>query len=271
MPRQPSRCSYCRDLDHNISKCSKYDLELVLNIYGRSHSCYYTNIKRNTCNWVKIDLKLLSQLKLLTTGLIPVIVRPQYTGQNKTSLCVIRYENDRIYKEEWKIIDNAANSYIETIAAASLNSYPNTIQNYLNDYKSRLTYYKRGCRCPVWEKFDTVISILYGDYVEITSQVGAIQRARAAAYEEWRLERRNQENVVNSRVNTHTNREILPIIRDNAIEANDCPICLEDLGETSKSVLRCGHQLCMSCLIGLTLRSTDLSLCKCPVCRVSYI
>jgi len=270
MPRQPSRCSHCRDLGHNISRCSKYEMDLVLNIHGREQNWFYTNIKSSYVSWSKVNLQLLSHVKLLTEGLIPFIVRPLYTGLIKTSLCVVRYENNRIMLSTERVHDGI--NYIEHIANASLHSNPNTIQRYVNDYKVRISYFKDGCRYSSYNRINTLIIILNGDYVEVTRQIGDEQRAREEAYQARRLERINQENQAANLVNQITNREMLPIITDTAYETNDCPICLGDLGETGKSILRCGHQICVSCLLTLTLRATtNLSLCKCPVCRVSYM
>jgi hypothetical protein len=52
-----------------------------------------------------------------------------------------------------------------------------------------------------------------------------------------------------------------------AFQTDECPICLEDLGETNCMVLRCGHKTCGDCILrhfqGVGGR-------KCPVCRDQY-
>jgi len=66
----------------------------------------------------------------------------------------------------------------------------------------------------------------------------------------------------------------LPVLRETAVEATECPICIEDLGETGKTVLKCGHILCLSCFLQQVLRATAMRStngCACPVCRVNYI
>jgi hypothetical protein len=66
----------------------------------------------------------------------------------------------------------------------------------------------------------------------------------------------------------------LPVLRETAVEATECPICIEDLGEVGKTVLKCGHTLCVSCFLQQMMRATAANRahdCKCPVCRVSYI
>ena len=109
-----------------------------------------------------------------------------------------------------------------------------------------------------------------GDYVALTQRIGDEQRAQEAIYRQWARERENQ-NVQN---NTLVNRVQLPIIRETAIETDDCPICLDILGETSKVVLRCGHQLCLSCLLTQTLTGNQMQNANrwtCSVCRTRYL
>ena len=66
----------------------------------------------------------------------------------------------------------------------------------------------------------------------------------------------------------------LPVLRETAVEATECPVCIEDLGEVGKTVLKCGHTLCVSCFLQQIMRATRQTRareCKCPVCRVGYI
>lgn len=66
----------------------------------------------------------------------------------------------------------------------------------------------------------------------------------------------------------------LPIIRDTAVETKDCPVCMDTLGETGKTVLKCGHSLCQTCFLQQVFRSVALKKateCACPMCRVNYI
>jgi hypothetical protein len=66
----------------------------------------------------------------------------------------------------------------------------------------------------------------------------------------------------------------LPVLRETAVEATECPICIEDLGEVGKTVLKCGHTVCVSCFLQQMMRATAETRareCACPVCRVNYI
>jgi len=66
----------------------------------------------------------------------------------------------------------------------------------------------------------------------------------------------------------------LPIVRDKAVDTDDCPVCMETLGETGKTVLKCGHIVCQSCFLQQVLRATankKVDSCACPMCRVNYL
>ena len=66
----------------------------------------------------------------------------------------------------------------------------------------------------------------------------------------------------------------LPVLRETAVEATECPICIEDLGEVGKTILKCGHTVCVSCFLQQMMRATAETRardCACPVCRVNYI
>ena len=66
----------------------------------------------------------------------------------------------------------------------------------------------------------------------------------------------------------------LPILRETAVEMKECPICIEEMGETGKTVLKCGHTVCVSCFLQQMIRATAARReidCACPVCRVNYI
>jgi len=60
--------------------------------------------------------------------------------------------------------------------------------------------------------------------------------------------------------------------RDKVIETESCPICMDTMGETDITVLRCGHTFCSHCVLSHTLRCAMKPVdCSCPVCRGVYI
>ena len=120
-------------------------------------------------------------------------------------------------------------------------------------------------------------SSINNDYIEVTTRLNNARVAREAEYRQY-LQQRDVERAQilqrEAEANLIINRIELPIIRTDEVAADDCPICMETLGETNKSVLRCGHSLCTSCLLTQTLRGVTLkstSSCFCTVCRAPYL
>ena len=53
----------------------------------------------------------------------------------------------------------------------------------------------------------------------------------------------------------------------NPIETEDCYICMENLGNTNKMILRCGHQFCGDCILHHFQLENGTA---CPVCRQQF-
>lgn len=66
----------------------------------------------------------------------------------------------------------------------------------------------------------------------------------------------------------------LPVLRETEVNETNCPICFDELGETGKTVLKCGHPVCVSCFMQQILRATalkKLDKCECVICKVNFI
>jgi len=62
-------------------------------------------------------------------------------------------------------------------------------------------------------------------------------------------------------------------LQDKVIHTDECPICMEKIGDTNKTILRCGHQFCVTCLLQnfeVISKNKDKSHCECPICRGAY-
>ena len=282
MPRNPRRCSYCRSEHHIITHCEKWKLEFTLNIIGRSQGRYKTNIPKRCFPLSKINLRRLSLLKLLMEGKIPIIVvRMNAIGtyvcgdDPYTHLNVVRYENDATGRMHFNISNEYPNPFYESISK-SAKAYPNTIKNYTAEYSTRITQYKNAVGRD-YMSVDDMSVLLVGDHIQVTRRHLEARRIQQEQIERWRQQRQaqaQQHQVQSQRFTAIINRVVLPIITDTPIQADDCPICMEVMGDTSKAILRCGHQLCVSCLMTCTLNkivSQSRNTCNCPVCRTSYI
>ena len=105
------------------------------------------------------------------------------------------------------------------------------------------------------------------------------QERRAAREEQIELERRRHRERQNQRMEELRAREAevyrkleekkqTLILKENAIEATECPICMEELGSTNKVILRCGHQFCGDCLFTHLQKEKGSD---CPCCRAEYV
>ena len=58
------------------------------------------------------------------------------------------------------------------------------------------------------------------------------------------------------------------VTKKKVIEATECAICFDNLGETNKIILRCGHQFCGDCIFRhYQCRHGS----KCPSCRAKFV
>jgi hypothetical protein len=82
---------------------------------------------------------------------------------------------------------------------------------------------------------------------------------------EWRqhLNKIQDLRLQDSRDETHTNQNQL-ICADHAFAQDECPICMETIGETNVMILRCGHKTCSDCIIETIQLIGGM---KCPTCR----
>lgn len=269
MPRNPRRCSHCRSEDHVITTCIRWETELDLNILGRFQERYNTKLGRRSHPLSKVNPQRLSHVKLLIDGAIPFIIRKFYTKYPDYNLYIIRYENNKLNVS----VENP-NPVYESAALASIRAHPNTIKAHIDEYQMRIDYYKQACGAYYYVKIENIICILTGDYVELTERNLNDQRVRDAERDRIRLEYQNRAVAVVNQESAVVNRVLLPIIRTIPFEADDCPICLDALGETGNTVLRCGHQLCINCMVTQILRSVvtrNTNMCKCPICRSPYM
>lgn len=80
-----------------------------------------------------------------------------------------------------------------------------------------------------------------------------------------------------TRVSNNNTRRPAPVelclLQDKVIHTDECPICMEKIGDTNKTILRCGHQFCVTCLLQnfeVISKNKDKSHCECPICRGAY-
>jgi len=83
----------------------------------------------------------------------------------------------------------------------------------------------------------------------------------------------------NQRARVYNNDTITPSpvelcsLQEKVIDTDECPICMDKIGNTNKTILRCGHQFCVTCLfqnIEVISKNKQKFHCECPICRGAY-
>ena len=280
-PNQIRRCGHCRLEGHNISNCTKYDIDVALNIIGRGDEYYKSYLYRNI-RISKVSFTRLAQLKMMIEGLVPYIIWTNYNSLG--NIYIIRFENNMLtYTME------EANDEIELRTRSAILSNIETCKIYEQEFRNRHQYFIQGCRylydlgindiviIPRSYKYlgiNDIVTILTGDYVLFTERIANEQRREMRRRQEEINRRRLEAQNRQAQNNALLNREHLPIIRNTIIKADNCPICLDSLTETNNVVLRCGHQLCLPCLLSQTLignQSRSVNRWNCSVCRTQYL
>ena len=77
----------------------------------------------------------------------------------------------------------------------------------------------------------------------------------------------SQENNIASQRQDEVRVSNLVLVK-NPVETTECPVCMENLGNTNKMILRCGHQFCGDCIFKHFQKSKNGT--NCPMCRNEY-
>lgn len=266
-PKSKSKihCGHCHEPGHNITKCHLFTIKLHIALHINDESILKPGRYAYEANHVHPNL--FADIKLLCNSKIT---------QAKYHTHLISYDNSLLEFSITELnnqLNNQPNKHV-----ISCNSLRN---EYTNDIIARLKHIRTNRLRDI--KFSELYDIINNDYIVI---IRNIKEARDAARARWQAEynQRQRERAEqrardfatdnaahNAIVNTIS---ALPILSTDAFHAEDCPICLEKLGDTNKAILRCGHPVCTSCLLTMTLRSANsnnATSCVCSVCRAPFL
>ncbi len=256
--RRSVHCSHCKEEGHNISTCDIFQIKFNLALVSETYS-YIPNYKYSTH---KVNLHQLAEFKSVYNKDIPFIIYSRY---------IISYpdneNNHNIAISEKKTIKEIKNYKLQK----SINI--NKEAQYYNDFRIRFHYYLNNiltARRDHYVLLTDFIKLFNHDYTDVTTRLNNEYTAQQQRWEHEREQTRILENIQSNIVN----RELLPTLVDTPFHADNCPICLESLGDTNKTVLRCGHPLCTPCLLTITLRSAssqNAQSCFCSVCRAPFL
>lgn len=298
MPRAPPRCGHCKEVGHTKAKCRDLEVDKILQMCGGQFEELPELVKRH-----KIPFEKIAEIQLLIEGHLPAVIFKTNKLVNvarKYEIVTVRLVEDRtfekqtvLYSEErWTTINSTWKDYTKTVKDNA-----RLITEKRETYLQKLRWLERDLpgrrnwldgRLTPQDEFSTrsLHNLFHVDYVtekerllhEQTERNNRILREvtqrnqRQQAQQPVRQHQHVQQTVKQS--DRWVNREPLPIISTKAFEAEDCPICMEPLGETSKVILRCGHQMCVTCMLTQTIlaaKEGKSKKCQCPHCRVEYL
>jgi hypothetical protein len=246
----------------------------------------------------KIPFEKMAEIQLLIEGRLPAVIfktNKQVNVSRKYEIVTVRLVEDRtfekqtlLYSEEgWNTINSTWKDYTKTVKdnlrliAEKSEKYLQKLRWLERDLPGRRNWLDGRLRPQ--DEFSTrsLHNLFHVDYVtekerllheqtEFNDRV--MRRIREREARQPVLQQQAQQPVQLS--DRWVNREPLPIISTKAFEAEDCPICMEPLGETSKVILRCGHQMCVTCMLTQTIlaaKERNSKKCQCPHCREEYL
>lgn len=287
MPRAPPRCSHCEEVGHTRAKCRDLEVDKILQLCGGEVKELPEKVKIH-----QLPKEKMAEIQLLIEGVIPEIIfktNKQVNVARKYEIVIVRIVEDRTFEkqtmlysdERWSTIESTWKDYTKIIKDNT-----RLIAEKTEKYSQKLGWLERdlpgkrewlnGQRIPQNE-FSTISlhRLFHVDYVTekerlLHEQTSYNNRIMGLIRERNRVQRANQQTVQVRWFNP----EPLPVISDTVFDAEDCPICMEPLGETSKVILRCGHQMCVTCMLKQTMlaaKEGKPNKCECPHCRVAYL
>lgn len=290
MPRVPPRCSHCEEVGHTRAKCRDLEVDKILQLCGGEVKELPEKVKIH-----QLPLEKMAEVQLLIEGVIPEIIfktNKQVNVARKYEIVIVRIVEDQtfekqtwLYSEEgWSTIQSTWKDYTKVIKDNT-----QLIAEKSEKYSHKLGWLERdlpgmrnwwdGRRIPQKE-FSTrsLHRLFHVDYVTEKERLLHEQTVYNDRVMRHIRERINRDQPANQQVvklsGRWLNPEPLPIISETVFDVEDCPICMEPLGETSKVILRCGHQMCVTCMLNQTLlaaREGKINKCECPHCRVAYL
>ena len=286
-------CSFCNCPDHNISKCYIATIRRTISIWNLKRDCNYSR-NLNAYSWFKSNGQHFpSDSEWRTTAY----------GNHRPAEMNVLYLLDKIHRMKytptfpdyyiWKN-DNHVFKFV-FIRNPSLSSHVNDLTLEYTDLsnnpdRNSIVYefntLVRGMRYTVnhprpssqLSQSNGANSIRQQQQQGLQQQREQINRQRLAQQREQinrqrllqqrRRERRANEEAQTQQEISRFERELKELsLVEKVIECDDCPICMDGLGDTNKMVLRCGHQFCGDCILNHFQREGGT---KCPACRTDF-
>lgn len=241
-------CSYCRSSDHNISTCNSAASRRAIGIYNESNDPFPRRL--NPTEWFKSNSGANSGFKPNEA----LWSRPINLGRNTANAesnvmgLLTQFHNLRYNSQ------NTPGYYMRNEPGRPLMKYVidenNKIQETLIEDLSAWNNYIRE-----WQNINAR-----------RNRENALRINERRQLQRQQQVQRQQQRLQQQQVCFEQKKANL-ILVDKPIDSNECLICMDTLGATNKTILRCGHQYCGDCIF--THFQSAGGTC-CPACRQDY-
>ena len=261
-------CSFCGSTNHNISKCQSCVIDRTINIWNNNQDSFPRNLQPH---WYQSHIT-----DGITTGtLLPSNQQWDYLEvKNRVRTTPIDNEVLSLLKYIWRMIHH----------------------RHEDDLDHLVWQMNRG---PVWYRFEKESDVPSDmriscrevgaqDFIRYRDTLNSIQQRQRQRHRQEREERVRQMEIEQAarrrrRLRNQRQQRIAEeqraqarrieeersrlVLVEKAIETDACPVCMDTLGETNKTILRCGHQFCGDCIFTHFQNSGGTS---CPCCRKDF-
>lgn len=260
-------CSFCGSTNHNISKCQSCVIDRTMNIWNNNRDSFPRNLQ---AHWY----------------------RSHIADENLSST---RHPSDELWN--YLEVKNRVRTTPIDNEVLSLLTHIWRMIHQDHHYLDHLVWQMN--RGPVWYRFEkdsdvpsdnkiTCREVGAQDFIRYRDNLISIQQRQRQRHRQEREERirqmeieqaaRRRRRLRNQRQERIAEEERAQarrieeersqlVLVEKAIETDACPICMDTLGETNKSILRCGHQFCGDCIFTHFQNSGGTS---CPCCRKDF-
>lgn len=275
-------CSFCRSAKHNISNCSDLAFQRAKSMYNDGEDVRPRNCNRNLdpywfCNGPNNIIPShpeweLRNINIYSTNLSHRRKPATQTALHKlNTILKLKEGSNSVDKEIGYIVDDDR-VYGDSFYKIKINT-ENKVEIEKKPFNS-----EEGIR--MWSEY---VRIKRGLQEQRNNANREREIREREARHQLRLQEHNrlQQERIQERQRQHQERQRQQqisaqqeqdrlnqmVTREEAVEATECPICMDELKETNKMILRCGHQFCGDCIFK---HFQGQGGCKCPQCRSEY-
>lgn len=274
-------CSFCCSAKHNISNCSDLAFQRAISIYNDGEDARPRNCNRHLRrNWFYNESNILPSSREWKYENMNIIVdNLSHLCKPATRLLKFKLKQISNLKEGSNSVDKEIGYIVDDDRVYGDSFYKIQINTENKVVIEKKPFHsEEGIR--MWSEYTRIKRGLQEQRNNVNRER---ERREREARQQLRLQEHNrlqqQRNQERQRLHEQRQREQQRlaeqeqeqlnqlVTREEAVEATECAICMDELKQTNKSILRCGHQFCGDCIFK---HFQERGGTKCPQCRSEY-